>query len=68
MFNGLEAQRLVAAYFAGWAVLGWPLLALWDHDATLAGLPLLPLMLFVAWAGLIALVAWVLERPGAAGR
>ena len=68
VFKGLDAQRLVAAYFAGWALLGWPLLALWDHDATLAGLPLLPLMLFAVWAGLIAAVAWVLEHPAAAGR
>ena len=64
MFKGLEAQRLVAVYFAGWVLLGWPLLLLWDVDATLWGLPLLPTMMFVVWAVLIAAVAWVLERPG----
>ena len=65
VFKGLDAQRLVAVYFAGWVLLGWPLLLLWDVDTTLAGLPLLPTMLFVVWAVLIAAVAWVLERPDA---
>ena len=65
VFKGLDAQRLVAVYFAGWVLLGWPLLLLWDVDTTLAGLPLLPTMMFVVWAVLIAAVAWVLERPGA---
>ena len=63
MFKGLDAQRLVAVYFAGWVLLGWPLLMLWDVDATLGGLPLLPTMIFGVWAILIAAVAWVLERP-----
>ncbi len=65
MFKGLDAQRLVAVYFAGWVLLGWPLLMLWDVDITLAGLPLLPTMMFVVWVVLIAAVAWVLERPQA---
>jgi len=63
VFKGLEAQRLVAVYFAGWVLLGWPLLRLWDADTLLWGLPLLPTLLFVVWASLIAAVAWVLERP-----
>ena len=65
VFKGLDAQRLVAVYFAGWVLLGWPLLLLWDVDTTLAGLPLLPTMMFVVWAVLIAAAAWVLERPDA---
>ena len=62
VFEGLQAQRLVAAFLAGWLLLNLPLLALWDHDITLGGLPLLPLMLFVLWAALIAAVAWIVER------
>jgi hypothetical protein len=64
VFKGLAAQRLVAVFIAGWALLSFPLLALWDHGATLLGVPLLPLMLFVIWALLIAAVAWVAERRG----
>ncbi|MBL8349434.1 MAG: hypothetical protein JNL87_03905 [Burkholderiaceae bacterium] len=62
MFEGLKAQRLVAAFLAGWLLLNLPLLALWDRDASVAGLPLLPLMLFVIWGALIAAVAWIVER------
>ena len=62
MFKGLAAQRLVAVFMAGWALLSFPLLALWDHEATLLGVPLLPAMLFVVWAGLIGAVAWIAER------
>ena len=62
MFKGLAAQRLVAVFCAGWALLGFPLLTLWAPEATLAGLPLLPLMVFVVWALLIAAVAAIVER------
>lgn len=62
MFKGLDAQRAVAVFLAGWALLSFPLLGLWDRDVTLAGIPLLPLMLFVIWALLIAAVAWIVER------
>lgn len=60
--KSLTAHRLVAWFGAGWLLLGWPLLALWDHPLSLWGLPLLPLALFAVWAGLIGAVAWVLER------
>ena len=62
MFKGLSAQRLVAVFVAGWALLSFPLLTLWDHESTLLGLPLLPAMLFVVWALLIGAVAWIAER------
>jgi hypothetical protein len=66
MFQGLDAQRLVALFMAGWVVFNFPLLALWDHDVLVWGLPLFPLALFVLWALLIAALAWVLERSTAA--
>ncbi len=62
MFKGLAAQRLVALFVAGWALLSFPLLALWDHDLSLLGVPMLPAMLFVIWALLIAAVAWIVEH------
>ena len=62
MFKGLAAQRLVALFVAGWALLSFPLLALWDHDLSLLGVPMLPAMLFLIWALLIAAVAWIAER------
>jgi len=62
MFQGLSAQRLVALFIAGWTLFNFPLLALWDHDTRVFGLPLFPLALFVVWALLIAALAWVVER------
>ena len=62
MFKRLAAQRLVALFVAGWALLSFPLLALWDHDLSLLGVPMLPAMLFVIWALLIAAVAWIVEH------
>jgi hypothetical protein len=62
MFEGLDAQRLVALLFVALALFNFPLLALWDHDALLWGLPLFPVALFSIWAALIALLAWVMER------
>ena len=59
--KGLDQQRLLALFFAGALLLNFPLLALWDRDATVFGLPLFPAALFVLWAGLIALVAWFME-------
>jgi hypothetical protein len=62
MFQGLTAQRLVALFFAGLALFNFPLLALWDHDASWLGLPLFPTALFLIWALLIAGLGWAVER------
>lgn len=62
MFQGLDAQRLVALFVAGLLLFNFPLLALWDHDARVLGLPLFPAALFLLWAALIAALAWVIER------
>ncbi len=59
----LVAQRLLALFVAGWLLLSFPLLGLWNHDLSVWGLPLFPLALFVIWGGLIAALAWVVERP-----
>lgn len=62
MHEALMAQRLVALFWAALALLNFPLLALWDHDARWFGLPLFPFALFVLWALLIGVLAWVVER------
>jgi hypothetical protein len=67
MFQGLDAQRLVALFAAGLALFNFPLLALWDHDVRVLGLPLFPAALFLIWAALIAALAWIVEHaPDAA--
>jgi hypothetical protein len=62
MQKGLGGQRLVALFVAGGLLLNFPLLALWDRDATVLGLPLFPAALFVLWGGLIALLGSIVER------
>lgn len=55
-------QKLVALFCLGWLLLSFPLLTLWDRPVTLFGLPLLPTGLFLVWALLIAVLAWLMER------
>lgn len=65
MNHQLRSQRLGALFAAGWLMLNFPLLALWDGDFVIGGIPVFPLALFTIWAGLIATVAWWMEStPG----
>jgi hypothetical protein len=62
--RGLVGQRLLALFVGGVLLLDFPLLVLWDRDATLFGLPLLPCALFAIWAALIGATGWIVERGG----
>lgn len=61
MLGGLRSQRLLALFCAGLGLFNFPLLALWDRELTVFGLPLFPAALFALWALLIALLALILE-------
>jgi hypothetical protein len=61
MPDAVRQQRLLALFAGGWLLLNFPLLTLWDRGITVAGLPLLPLAVFVGWAILIGAAAWVAE-------
>ncbi|MDD2920059.1 hypothetical protein [Rhodoferax sp.] len=62
MADSLTTQRLVALFFCGWLVLNFPLLGLWDVDASVFGLPLFPTALMALWTLLIVALAWLMER------
>jgi hypothetical protein len=68
----LTGERLVAAFLCGGVLFNYPLLSLFDRRVDLFGIPLVYLYVFVAWAGLIALMACVIEgregREGGEGR
>lgn len=64
MTRGLLAQRLRALFAAGLLLFNFPLLALWDRDATLLGVPLFPAALFLIWALLIAVLGLISEGLG----
>lgn len=61
MLRGQRSQRLLALFAAGWVALNFPLLALWDREALLFGVPLFPAALFLIWALLIVLLALIVE-------
>lgn len=61
MVKALAAQRLVALFVGGWLLLNFPLLSLWDFDATLWGVPIFPAALFILWGLFIAALAWLME-------
>lgn len=62
MRKGLAGQRLVAVFLVGVFLFNFPLLSLFDRPVLVFGLPLLHVALFVAWVGVIALMAWIAER------
>jgi len=58
----VRRQRLVALCLLGALLFNYPLLAIFNVQETIAGIPVLYAYFFVAWAALIALVAIVIER------
>jgi hypothetical protein len=62
MRRGLAGQRLVAVFLVGVLLFNYPLMSLFDRPVMVFGLPLFHASLFIAWAGLIALMAWIAER------
>jgi hypothetical protein len=60
----LLQQRLLALFAAGALLFDFPLLKVWLAEGTVLGLPLLAVALFMAWASLIAALAWLMESHG----
>jgi hypothetical protein len=61
MRSRLAAQRRLALFAAAVALLNFPLLGLWDTQATLFGVPLPVVCVFMLWAALIAALV-LIER------
>jgi hypothetical protein len=62
MRNQDRGKRLIAVFLLGAVLLNFPLLAVVEAGQRLFGLPPLFLYLFGAWAGLILLLALLVER------
>lgn len=62
--RGPDRQGLIALAALGVLAFNFPLLAVWDTEATAFGLPLLPVALFAIWGALIAALAFASERRG----
>lgn len=61
MKQDLANQRVTALFAVALLAFNFPLLALWDRDLLLWGVPLFPAALFIVWALLIAVLAWIME-------
>jgi hypothetical protein len=59
----VRGQRLVALCLLGLVLFSYPVLAVFNVQATVAGIPVLYAYFFVAWGALIGLIALVIERP-----
>ena len=57
-----RGQRMIALCMLGFVLFNFPILALFNVPRTLFGVPLLYAHIFLSWALLIALMAWVIER------
>ncbi len=65
--GGPGPQLLLALWAAGMILLNFPMLIVFGGDATVLGLPLLPVAIFAIWAALIGALAWAVEhRPAQA--
>ena len=60
-------EFLVALFLLGALLLMPPLLIVFNQATQILGIPVLYLYLFIVWATLIALVAFVIERRDSAG-
>lgn len=62
MNDSLRSARMVAVAALAVLLFDFPLLALFDIDVRVLGIPLLWAYLFVVWAGVIAVAAWVVRN------
>ena len=56
-----KGQRFVALCMLGMLLFNYPILALFNLSGTVFGVPVLYAYIFIAWAVLIALMAFVAE-------
>ncbi len=61
MSLALLHQRLIGLFVLALLLFNFPLLALWDRETLLFGVPLFPAALFLIWALLIAALARLME-------
>ena len=47
-------------------LLNYPLLAMFDHDGRVGGVPVLYLYVLLTWVALVALTGWLVRKRGGA--
>ena len=61
MNDSQRGARMIGVAALALLLFGFPFMALFDVDVLVLGVPLLWAYLFVAWAIVIALIAWVVR-------
>ena len=61
MSDSLRSARMVAVAALALLLFNFPLLALFDVDVRVGGVPLVWAYLFFVWVAVIAVVAWVVR-------
>lgn len=61
--RGLTSERLIGLFLLALLLFMPPLIGVFDRLDLVGGIPVLYLYLFVAWAGLIVLLALIVEQP-----
>ena len=56
-----KGQRFVALCLLGVLLFNYPILALFNVSGMVFGVPVLDVYMFIAWAALIAVMAWLAE-------
>jgi len=59
-----KSQRFIALCMLGLLLFNYPILALFNVTGTVFGVPLLYAYIFIAWAALIAMMAYVAAHDG----
>jgi hypothetical protein len=57
-----DHQKLAAIFLLGVVLFNYPILSLFNKATSAFGIPVVYVYIFVAWAGLIGVVAWIVER------
>ena len=63
MKPSIKGQRLIAAFLFGCLVFNYPILAVFNQDGTLYGIPLLFIYIFGVWLLLIVVMMIIVEMP-----
>jgi peptidoglycan/LPS O-acetylase OafA/YrhL len=60
--SGITHQRLAAVFLLGCVLFNYPFLSLFNKPGEILDVPLLYIYIFAAWALLIGVMAYIIER------
>lgn len=63
MKPSIKGQRLIAAFLFGCLVFNYPILALFNQDQSVFGIPVLFVYIFGIWLLLIVVMMIIIEMP-----